>query len=328
MLDFAGKRWWYMGVSFALFLAAAIILAIPPHLKPGIEFTSGSSFTLQFTEREVKQDELRTAMKDTGHPEARVQGAGANTFLIRTRELHGAPALTDAAGPVQPGELDEIERQLVARFGALARKDFSTVSSTVSTEIARNATYAVIAASVAILLYISWAFRRIPGSWKYGTAAIVAVLHDAFMILGLFSLLGKWRGTEVDTAFLTALLTVIGFSVHDTIVVFDRIRETITHDPYIPFAEAVNASMTETLARSLNTSFVVVLTVIAMLLIGGVTIRNFLIVLLVGIISGTYSSIGIASQILVAWENNDIGKFFRRLRGKDAEASEPELEPA
>ncbi|MFQ5380022.1 MAG: protein translocase subunit SecF, partial [Dehalococcoidia bacterium] len=114
--------------------------------------------------------------------------------------------------------------------------------------------------------------------------------------------------------FLTALLTVIGFSVHDTIVVFDRIRETVRNDPYVPFEEAVNASMTQTLARSLNTSLVVVLTVVAMLLIGGETIRNFLIVLLVGIVSGTYSSIGIASQLLVAWENNDVGRLFRRLR--------------
>ena len=141
-------------------------------------------------------------------------------------------------------------------------------------------------------------------------------MHDAVLVLGLFAVLGRFYGTEVDTAFITALLTVIGFSVHDTIVVFDRIRETVTNDPYIPFEEAVNASMTETLARSINTSFVVVLTVLAMPLIGGVTIRNFLIVLLVGIIAGTYSSIGIASQILVAWENNDIGKFIARRRGK------------
>ena len=329
-IDFAGKRWWYLSVSLALFLAAAVIVAIPPHLKAGIEFTSGSTFTLQFTEREVAQDALRIAMADLGHTEARVQGAGPNTYLIHTGELQGAPALTDAPGPVQPGEIDTIEKGLQERFGALTRNDFSTVSSTVSTEIARNATFAVIFASVAIMAYIAFAFRAVGGlrnSFRYGTAAIIAVLHDAFMILGLFSLLGKINGTEVDVAFITALLTVIGFSVHDTIVVFDRIRETVLHDPYIPFEEAVNASMTETLARSLNTSFVVVLTVVAMLLIGGDSIRNFLIVLLVGIISGTYSSIAVASQILVAWENNDLGKFWRRIRGKSV-LTEPEMEPA
>lgn len=342
MFDFAGKRWWYLSISLALFLAAVVILAIPPRLRPGIEFTSGSTFTLQFTTREVAQGELRDAMHALGYDEARVQGAGEpNTYIIRTDELEGAPSLGSAPGPVPPGEIDQIEAALCERFGArdesgactgVVRKDFATVSGSVSTDIARNATLAVVAASVAILIYIAFAFRSVPGglrySFRFGTAAIIATLHDAFMILGLFSLLGKWRGTEVDVAFITALLTVIGFSVHDTIVVFDRIREKIVHDPYIPFEEAVNASLMETLARSLNTSLTVVLTVVAMLLIGGVTIRNFLLVLLVGVLSGTYSSIGIASQILVAWERNDIGRFFRRITGRKPSDSELQAEPA
>jgi len=326
MLDFAGKRWWYLSVSLAIFLVAVASLAIF-HLKAGIEFTSGSSFTIEFTEKPVQQGELRSAMGDLGHEEARIQGAGQNTYIVRTRELKVASADDSAAtGPSAPvqGEIDQLEAGLRERFGALTRRDFSTVSSTVSSEIARNATLAVIAASVFILLYIWWAFRHLPRPYRYGTAAIIAVLHDAFIILGLFALLGEIRGTEVDTGFITALLTVIGFSVHDTIVVFDRIRENISHDPYIPFEEAVNASMTETLARSINTSFVVVLTVIAMLLIGGVTIRNFLIVLLVGVAAGTYSSIGIASQLLVAWERDDIGRWFRRLRGRpEGQVAEP-----
>jgi preprotein translocase subunit SecF len=327
MLDFAGKRWWYLGFSMIFFVVAAIALAIPPHLRPGIEFTSGSSFTFAF-ERAVKQDDLRLTMASLGHGEARIQGAGANEYLIRTRELQGAPSLGSASGPVPPGEIDQIQSAIQDRFGPVTRQDFSTVSSTVSTEIARNATIAVFVASMAILIYISLAFRHLPKPWLFGAAAVIALLHDAFIILGLFSILGKWRGTEVDTGFITALLTVIGFSVHDTIVVFDRIREKVTHDPFIPFEEAVNASLTETLARSLNTSFVVVLTVISLLLIGGVTIRNFLLVLLVGIISGTYSSIGIASQLLVAWENNDFGRFFRRLAGRKQEPDVVEAEPA
>ena len=324
MLDFAGKRWWYLTISIVLFLIAAAALVLWG-LKPGIEFTSGSSFTVQFTEREVSQGEVRDAMHQLGHPEARVQGAGANTYLIHTGELQNAPALNSAEGPEQPGEINTIEDGLRDRFGAVTRTNFSTVSETVSTEIARNATFAVIVAAIAILIYISIAFRSLPKPWLYGSAAIVAVLHDAFIILGLFAFLGEFHGVEVDTAFITAILTVIGFSVHDTIVVFDRIRETLKVDPYVPFEEAVNASMTETLARSINTSFVVVLTVLAMMLIGGDTIRNFLLVLLVGIITGTYSSIGIASQLVVAWENNDIGKFLRRIRGKqdDDLAAEP-----
>ena len=320
MLDFAGKRWWYLSISAVIFLVAVVALAVF-QLRPGIEFTSGSTFTIEFTEREVSQGDLRDAMAELGHDEARIQGAGNNKYLIRTEELENAPALDSAVGPELPGEINQIEDGLRDRFGALTRSNFSTVSETVSTEIARNATLAVVVASLAILIYIWFAFRSVPRPFRYGAAAVVAVLHDAFVILGLFALLGEFRGTEVDLAFITAILTIIGFSVHDTIVVFDRIRETIHNDPYIPFEEAVNASMTETLARSINTSFVVVLTVVSMLLIGGVTIRNFLLVLLVGIVAGTYSSICVAAQLLVAWENGDIGKFFRRLRGKNDELS-------
>ena len=325
MLDFAGKRWWYLSISFVIFLVAVAALALW-QLRPGIEFTSGSSFTVEFTEREVSQSQVRDAMRDLGHEEARVQGAGTNKYLIRTEELENAPALDAAAeGPELPGEINTIEQGLRDRFGALNRTNFSTVSETVSTEIARNATLAVIAAAAAILVYIWMAFRGLHKPFRYGAAAIVAVLHDAFIILGLFALLGEFRGTEVDIAFITAILTVIGFSVHDTIVVFDRIRETLKDDPYIPFEEAVNASMTETLARSINTSLTVVITVVAMMLIGGETIRNFLLVLLVGIVAGTYSSICVAAQLLVAWENGDFGRFFRRLRGQKEEplAAEP-----
>jgi len=318
MLDFAGKRWWYLSFSIAFVLVALAALGLWG-LKAGIEFTSGSSFTIKFTERTVTQSELRQAMRDLEHPEARVQGAGENTFIIRTSELGNAPSLDSASGPAQPGEIDEIERSLREKFGAFDREDFSTVSGTVSSEIARYATLAVAAAAVAILLYIWVMFRQLPKPWRYGACAVIALVHDALIILGLFAILGEVRGTEVDTAFITAILTVIGFSVHDTIVVFDRIRETLSNDPYIPFEEAVNASMTDTLARSINTSLVVVLTIVAMMLIGGETIRNFLLVLLVGIVAGTYSSIGVAAQVLVVWENGDIGKFWRRLRGEPTE---------
>lgn len=316
MLDFAGKRWWYLGFSGIFFVAALVALALWG-LKPGIEFTSGSTFTVQFLDREVTQAELRQAMRDLGHPEARVQGSGPNTYIVRTKELANAPSLTSGAGPVPPGEIDDIERALQERFGALERKDFATVSGSVSSEIARYATFAVIAAAVAILVYIWLAFRQLPKAWRYGACAVIALVHDAVIVMGLFAVLGEFRGVEVDTAFITAMLTVIGFSVHDTIVVFDRVREVVTNDPYVPFEEAVNASLTETLARSINTSLVVVLTIVAMLLIGGETIRNFLLVLLVGIVSGTYSSIGVASQLLVAWENRDLARLWRRIRGQN-----------
>lgn len=329
MFDFAGKRWYTLGISLVITLIAFGALAVFG-LKPGIEFTSGSSFTFQFQEQAVDAEALKSALNDLGHSEARVQSTGDNTYLIRTRELEGAPPpQTAAVGPVEPeqGEIDEIQSALRERFGALERRDFSTVSGSVSTEIAQKATYAVIAAALAILVYIWWAFRRLPGAWRYGTCAIVSMVHDTAVILGLFAFLGWWRGTEVDTAFITALLTVIGFSVHDTIVVFDRMRETIQHDPYVPFDENVNAALTETLVRSINTSLVVIFTVASMMLIGGESIRDFLLVLLVGVVAGTYSSIAIAAQLLVAWEDDDLGRFWRKITGKGEAASGAEAAP-
>ncbi len=322
MIHFAEKRWWYLSASILAFLTAVVILVIPPALKGGIEFTSGSTFTFTFTEQSVSQQDLRSALSDLGYPEARVQGSGDNSYLIRTRVLEGAPALEGATGPLPPGEIDELQSRLEERFGAISREDFQTVSGTVSSEIVRAAIGAVLAAALAILIYIWSAFRHLHQPWKFGAAAVIALTHDAFVVLGLFSFLGKVANTEVDTAFITALLTVIGFSVHDTIVVFDRMREKLAADPLIPFEEAVNASLTETLARSLNTSLTVLLTVLSLLLLGGVTIQNFLIVLLVGVIAGTYSSIGVASQVLVVWENGDIPRFFRRVFGREERDAE------
>ncbi len=339
-IAFAQRRWIPLGLSLIVFIAAAVTLAIPPPLKAGIEFTGGSTFTLQFGQetppvegeqesaegeeeaeaaepvRVVEAEELREALGRLGHEEAKVQGAGFNTYLVRTVELEGAPPVTAAEGPVPPGEIDEVLAALEEEFGPVQRLDFATVSGTVSTEIARDATLAVVAAAVAILIYVAFAFRRQRSAWRYGLCAVIALVHDSVIVLGLFSLLAKVAGTEVDTAFIVAILTVIGFSVHDTIVVFDRVREVTSRDAFVPFAEAVNVSLTESLVRSINTSFVTVLTIVAMFLIGGVTIQNFLLVLLVGVIAGTYSSIFVAAQILVAWEHHDIGRFFRRFTSR------------
>ena len=354
-IAFAQRRWITLGLSLVVFVAAAVTLLVPPSLNAGIEFTGGSTFTLQFAQEEppeaaetaetggeeasgaeeaeppalepvrvVEPEELRDALARLGHEEARVQGAGFNTYLVRTVELEGAPPLEAGEGPVPPGEIDDILAALEEEFGTVRRLDFATVSGTVSTEIARDATLAVAAAAVAILIYVAFAFRRQRAAWRYGLCAVIALVHDSVIVLGLFSLLAKVAGTEVDAAFIVAILTVIGFSVHDTIVVFDRVREVTSRDTLVPFAEAVNVSLTETLVRSINTSFVTVLTIIAMFLIGGVTIQNFLLVLLVGVIAGTYSSIFVAAQVLVAWENHDIGRFFRRLTSRGEGEGEPQ----
>ena len=191
--------------------------------------------------------------------------------------------------------------------------DNATVSASVASETTRNAFLAVLAASVFILLYISFAFRKVARPWRYGACAIFALLHDVLVVLGIFSILGWTLHIQVDALFITALLTVVGFSVHDTIVVFDRIRENMTRRTTETFEQVVNASLVQTMARSLNTSLTVLFTLSALTLFGGTTIRTFTLALLIGIFSGTYSSIFNASMLLVMWERGEfIFKYFTR----------------
>ena len=312
-LEFSKRRWLTMGLSAAILISAIVILLIPPRLNPGIEFTGGSTFTLEFGS-EIEQSELRAALTDIGYEGAQIQGTGTSSYLIRTRELEGSPPITGDVGPLPPGEIDTIMRDLEIRFGEVKRLDYATISGSVSQEIARDASIAVGVAALVILIYISFAFRGVRRSWRFGACAVIALIHDALFVLGLFSLLAKVSGTEVDTAFIVAMLTVIGFSVHDSIVVFDRVRDVLTRSPNTPFATVIDVSLTESLVRSINTSFVTLLTIIAMFLIGGSTINVFLLVMLAGVVVGTYSSIGLAAQILVAWEQKDLSKFYRKIR--------------
>jgi preprotein translocase subunit SecF len=452
-IDLVSNRKWLFLISGTLAVIGLILLAIPPSLKPGIEFTSGSTMLIQFTDP-VDQSDLRDEFSKLGHPEARIQSTGTNEFLIRTKSLnvpagsfneieptatptptpgptetpfgtvllgaegtsgdvtlraivggdpcqfgieagkvpanteavvierhpdcsggavyrvqagaltgyiraadtHGlantptpqptatavppgaTPAASAPAGgaagaatptptprPRAPGERGDIEDALQARFGQFTVPEFSTVSPVVSKVAVRNATIAILVAAVFILAYIAFAFSQVPKPVRYGTCAIVATLHDVIIVLGTFSLFGKLFDTEINLMFVTGILTVIGFSVHDTIVVFDRIRENVRLAPNAPLEENVNAALVQTLGRSLNTSITVLLTVVTLLLLGGVTIREFLLVLLVGIISGVYSSVGIAAQLLVAWEDGDFARLWDRVRGRRREAPAGEV---
>ncbi|MDQ2807008.1 MAG: protein translocase subunit SecF [Chloroflexota bacterium] len=197
---------------------------------------------------------------------------------------------------------------------------FDTVGPTVGSEVAGRAVGAVALASLGILAYLWYAFRRVPNPLRYAVCAIAALLHDVFVVLGIFSILGRFVPTiNVDALFITAMLTVIGFSVHDTIVVFDRIRENILKRRFDTFDKVVNYSLVQTLTRSVNTSLTVIFTLFALFLFGGSSIRNFVLALLVGIISGTYSSIFNASLLLVVWENKEWRNWFGG-RGRAAEA--------
>ncbi|MEX2237433.1 MAG: protein translocase subunit SecD [Dehalococcoidia bacterium] len=333
-LDFVGNRRWFYLASLLVLIPGIVSLMIPPRLQPGIEFSSGTTFTVDFKD-DVSQEDLRSAMADLGHPEARIQGTSEGDFLVRTEELEGSSSVPPV-GPALPSEVDEVKAGLADRFGdfqspcnteeANCFLGLSTVSSTVSREIGRNAAFAVVAASLAILGYITLAFRSVPRPFAFGAAAVIALVHDAVLVLGVFSILGKLFDTEINTLFITGLLTVIGFSVHDSIVVFDRIRENLERRVGEDFATVVNDSLLETVARSITTSLTVVLTIVAMLLLGGQAIREFLLVLLIGIISGTYSSVFVASQLLVSFDRGDFTGWLSNIRGRERE-SEPAASP-
>jgi SecD/SecF fusion protein len=311
VFDFVRRRWVYFGLSALILVPGLISLATPPALKGGIEFESGATFTVDFVREDITAEQVEDALAELGYEDARVQRTSEGNFLIRTEALE-TPASPPVGAP-PASERDNIEDALEAEFGEFNTLNFNQVSEIVSSEIIRDAFIAVLFASAAILVYITWSFRKVPKSYRYGIAAIVAALHDAIFVVGAFSIMGKLFGTEVNSLFITGVLTVIGFSVHDTIVVFDRIRENVATNPGVAFGEVVNASLTETLARSINTSISVILPIIALLLLGSGDIDILLWTLLIGIIAGTYSSIFVASQVLVAWEDGDFARIWRRL---------------
>ena len=300
-MDFVGKRNWFVGISLLVIIPGIIFLIIAPGLKPGIDFSGGSTITIEFADT-VDQQALRLELSSVGYTEATVQKLGTSNFFIRTKELHETDKNT---------LVSRLETALSPSGSQVL--SFDLVSPVVARETVVNAFYAVLAAAVGIFAYLWWAFRNVPSPFRYGLAAIAALVHDVLIVIGIFAILGVLLDVEVNTMFLIALLTVIGYSVNDTIVVFDRLRENILLNPNHSLRVNANNSISETIGRSLNTSLTLLFTLLALLLFGGPTIREFLWVLLIGVIVGTYSSIGIATQVLIVWESGDIGRLRRRI---------------
>ncbi len=307
-MNFAQRRPWFFLLSALVILPGVICLILSPGLKPGIDFTGGSSLTVQFPEgSKANQESIRLELSETGYNDAKIQNIGKvtsdgeryETFFLRTKNL------TEE----QKDSLVDSLNRVFAPDSEVTLLSFDMVSAVVAEETVINARWAVLAAAVGIFFYIWWAFRNVPSPFRYGLAAIAALLHDAFIVVGIFSILGYLFEIEVNTMFLIALLTVIGYSVNDTIVVFDKIRENVLLYANRPFYEVVNLSISETIGRSLNTSFTLLVTLLALLMFGGATIREFLYVLIIGVIAGTYSSIAIATQVLVSWEQKSLGRF-------------------
>jgi len=280
MFDIVGKRFRFFLISGVVILIGIVSLA-SFGLKAGIEFSSGSLLTLSFDE-EVELSLIR------------------GDFLIRTTELTAE-------------EKEQLKEALEANFGPVTERGFENVDPLIARQTAQTAGIAVAIAAIGILLYVTWAFRRMPKPFRYGTCAIVALLHDALVALGVFSILGGILGWEVNLMFITGILAVIGYSVNNTVVVFDRIRENLLSGSSPNFELVVNNSLVETLTRSINTSLTTIIVVLALLLFVGSTIQNFSVVLLIGIIAGTFSSLFIAPSLLVVWEKGEWGRFIKWL---------------
>lgn len=308
MLDIIGKRAIYFLISALLILPGLVSLILPGGFRLSVDFTGGTLWELEFANA-VQPAEVRQVLAGHGYGDAIVQTAGERTVLIRAKEIQ-------SDGPVKGAIQSDLETQ----FGSFKELRFEAVGPAVGAEIAQRAVLAVALASVGILAYIWYAFRKIPDAFRYGVCAIVALLHDALIVLGVFSILGRLFNVEIDAMFVTAVLTVIGFSVHDTIVVFDRVRENLLRHPGEEFERVVNHSILQTLGRSLSTSLTVVFTLSALVLFGGETTRMFALALLVGIVSGTYSSIFNASALLVAWQNGDFARLFGRAQSNEVSA--------
>jgi len=302
MFDIVGKRYWFFGLSALVIVPGMLALALWG-LPLAIDFTGGSLLELRFSAADRPAPaEAAAVYADLGIPDALVQTVEDTDLVIRSQEIDAEQK--DAV-------IAALQQQV---GGPVTEMGFERVGATVGGEVAQRAAGAVGLAALGILLYITYAFRGLKHAFRYGVAAIVAMLHDVAVLFGVQAILSHFLGWEVDSLFLTALLTVIGFSVHDTIVVFDRIRENQTVYRRVEYERLVNHSIVQTLDRSINTQLTVMLTLLALLIFGGVTTRHFVSILLIGVFSGTYSSIFNAAPILVVWENREWKSWFGRGR--------------
>jgi len=291
MIDFVGKRRWFFLISAVLIIIGIISMAVFG-LKWGVDFSSGTAITLQF-EKEVELGQLRQQLADLGYDTATIQPAGETEFFIRVQEIS-----SDQYAQLKEG----LEVGLASN---ITDSSVFTVSPIIAAATVRNTGIAIIIASIGILLYVSWAFRKMPKPFRWGICAILALFHDLVIVIAIFSILGWAAGMEVDALFVTGVLAVVGVSVNNIVVVFDRIRENSKRGVSGDFEVVANCGIMESVGRSMNTGLATLFVIVALYLLGGVTIRNLILALLVGITTGIYSSLCIAGQLLVVWEKGD-----------------------
>lgn len=300
MLDIVGKRYWFFGFSLLIMIPGLVALGIWG-LPLAIDFTGGSKLEVAILDATiVTTSSIEEVLEVEGLSDHVIQMSDDNVVIIRTKTI------TDS---VKGRVIAALSETLDSQVELL---DFVSVGPVIGKEIAARAIQAVGIAALGILAYITYAFRGVKHAFRYGVCAIIAVMHDVAVVVGSAAILGHFLGWEVDALFLTALLTVIGFSVHDSIVVFDRIRENLERYRRADYESVVNHSIIQTLDRSINTQLTALFALLALALFGGSTIFHFMVTLIIGILMGTYSSMFNAAPILVIWENREWRHWFRR----------------
>ncbi len=298
MLNILSKRYFFFALSLIIIIPGMILLAING-LPLAIDFKGGTLLEIQFSSLPPTTAEIVGIYSIQGIDDPQVQTSGENTIIIRSSYLSDVAMNT---------MMTEIEKE----YGQITIIRADTVGPAISQQVTSQALLAVAIAALAVVIYIFFAFRKLPNALRYGICAIAAMFHDILIVLSLTAFGGLFFGWQVDSLYLTALLTVIGFSTQDKIVVFDRIRENSGILRKLPYEKLVNHSIVQTLQRSINTQLMTVeFILLAVALFGGVTLREFAVVLLVGLFSGTYSSIFIAAPILVVWENQEWKNWFK-----------------
>jgi preprotein translocase subunit SecF len=299
MVNIIGRRKILYIISGIMF-AVAVFALLFFRLKPGIDFTGGSLIELQFNTERPAVSSVQTTLAPLNLGPIVVQQAGDTSMILKLRFV-----TENEHQSVLNALRSSVSSTVTNDKPSVVETSFETIGSTVSTQLRDRVARASVLIILVIILFVAYAFRKVSkpvSSWKYGVAAVIAMVHDVIITMGIFALLGHFMGVEVDVPFVVAMLTVFGYSVNDTIVVFDRIRENLIRHSAVNFASTVNAAVNETLARSINSSLTIIIVLSCLYIIGGESIRFFSLALLIGIFLGTYSSIFVASALLVSWQ--------------------------
>ncbi len=297
MINIVAKRMWFLTASTIILIVGILSLTFPPHLNLGIDFLSGTGITVRFVD-DVSSSQIENQFTKIGLDSPSIQSMGDNTYFIRTEKLSDFDVENNDS-TVSRNDLEKSIEEIDKNADII---EIESVGTRVAEGTIRNSIVAVSVASFFVMIYVLYAFRRLEKSYRFAISAVLTLIHDVVLVTGIYALFGHIFGLQVNSVFIVALLTVIGYSVNDTIVIFDRIRENQIKFPDNKYSSNINISINESIIRSLGTSITTLLVLFSMLILGGSTLREFIVVLILGVVVGTYSSIFIASQFLIIWE--------------------------